>query len=375
MGTDFIETDSAVLYDQIITAMEKAVGEPLYPGDERRIFSEALVALVVSIYNDVNEACRNKMLAYASGEILDALGERTNTRRLEASRAGTVIRFSMNSALNKDILIPVGTRVTPDSNIYFETMQTAVIEAGSKYVDIPSKSETAGTRGNGWAAGTINQLVDIVQYIDNVTNTTESSGGSDGESYTQEGDNSYRERIRLSVAKFTTAGPKESYRYYALSANSTIQDVVVTSPVPGKVLITAICKGGELPGETILQQIKDVCSADDVRPMTDLVVVSAPERIAYTLSFKYYTTAEDEKLCMEAIEGAGGAIDQYLDWQDTKLGRDVNPDKLRALCLSPTNGTGCIRLDITSPSRIVVPENKIAAHNMNISVSHEVVEE
>lgn len=371
----FIETDSAVLYDQIITAMESAVGEPLYPGDERRIYSEALVALIVSIYNNVNEACKNKMLAYASGEILDALGERTDTKRLDAACAVTTLRFSMNSAISTDVIIPAGTRVTPDSSIYFATVQTSVIAAGCKYADVMSKAETPGTDGNGYAAGTIRQMVDIVQYIDAVVNINESSGGDDGEPYTEDGDNNYRERIRLSPAKFTTAGPKESYRYYAMSANAAIQDVAITSPSPGEVLITPICKGGILPEESVLQQIKDICSADDVRPMTDLVLVSAPTQIAYELNFKYYTTLENEKSCVEAIEGTGGAIEQYLNWQDTKLGRDINPDRLRALCLNPEKGTGCVRLDVISPSRVVISETEIAAHNINIAVSHEVVEE
>ena len=372
---NFIETDTALLYDQMITAMESAVGEPLYPGDERRIFSEALVALIVSIYNDVNEACKNKMLAYASGEILDALGERTNTKRLEASCATVMLRFSMVSTLDTDIVIPKGTRVTPDSSVYFSTVDISSIKAGSKYVDVLAKADTPGADCNGYAAGSIKQMVDMIQYIDSVVNIDESAGGDDGEPYTEEGDNNYRERIKLSVTKYTTAGSKESYRYYALSANASIKDVAVTSPSPGTVLITPICKGGTLPGEEILKQIKDICSADDVRPMTDQVLVQAPTPIQYTINFKYYTTSEDEKACIEAIEGEGGAIEQYTAWQDTKLGRDINPDKLRALCLNPPNGIGCIRLDIISPERIVVSENEIAMHNVDIVVTHEVVEE
>lgn len=36
-------TDASTLYKTIITELEKGAGEPLYPGDERRIFGEALV--------------------------------------------------------------------------------------------------------------------------------------------------------------------------------------------------------------------------------------------------------------------------------------------------------------------------------------------
>ena len=72
----FIETDSEKLYNTVITTLEKSVGEPLYPGDERRIFGDAIVAVVLAVYSRANDACKQKMLRYARGEVLDALGER-----------------------------------------------------------------------------------------------------------------------------------------------------------------------------------------------------------------------------------------------------------------------------------------------------------
>ena len=45
----FIETNSERIYNTVITSLEKSVGEPLYPGDERRIFGDALVAVVLAI--------------------------------------------------------------------------------------------------------------------------------------------------------------------------------------------------------------------------------------------------------------------------------------------------------------------------------------
>lgn len=63
----FLETDSNRIYEDVISALEESVREPLYPGDERRIFGDALVALFVSVYNKANDACKQKMLQYARG--------------------------------------------------------------------------------------------------------------------------------------------------------------------------------------------------------------------------------------------------------------------------------------------------------------------
>ncbi|MDD3139622.1 MAG: baseplate J/gp47 family protein [Lachnospiraceae bacterium] len=370
----FIETDSSELYSDIISKLEQAVGEPLYPGDERRIFGEGLVMLVVGIFNTVNEAAKAKMLKYASGIVLDALGERTNTIRIEATSAVTTMRFSIVSPISNNIIIPVGTRVTPDNEIYFATKDIAVIEAGNTYVDVEAKAELPGDSGNRYVIGVINQLVDLIPNIDEVKNTVASHGGDDGEPYTEDGDNNYRERIRLSATKFTTAGPKNSYKYYALSADSTIEDVAITSPSAGTVLITPICQNGVLPSSEVLQKVLAICSADNVRPMTDQVIVMAPETVNYDISIKYYTTEVDEQKCVETIEGAGGAVEQYKSWQDSILGRDINPDKLRALLLVPSNGTGAIRVDMTAPVRTVVDQTKIAKCG-TVTITHEVVEE
>ena len=72
---NFITIDSSEIYDTIITALENGCSDELYPGDERRIFGEALVAVIVATFNSVNDACRQRLLRYARGEVLDALGE------------------------------------------------------------------------------------------------------------------------------------------------------------------------------------------------------------------------------------------------------------------------------------------------------------
>ena len=46
---EFITTDAELIRDEIITELESSFGGPLYPGDERRMYAEALVAVFVSM--------------------------------------------------------------------------------------------------------------------------------------------------------------------------------------------------------------------------------------------------------------------------------------------------------------------------------------
>lgn len=224
MSNEFITTDAALIYEEVITTLEAGVSEPLYPGDERRIFGEALVPLFVAFYNAMNDAARQKMLRWARGEVLDALGERVGVERMTPTEASTVMRFSMNSAIEENVIIPEGTRVTSDNTRYFSTTKTAVIEAGELFVDVEAVSEGGGTMYNGIAIGSVNVLVDLIAFIDNVSNIEVTAGGAD-----EEDDDNLRERIRVAPSKLSTAGPVNGYRYWAMSADTSIADVCVKS--------------------------------------------------------------------------------------------------------------------------------------------------
>ena len=92
---NFIETSAAEVSSDVLEQLENGVNEPLYPGDERRIFGEALSQVIVAVYNSVNDACRQKMLRYARNEVLDALGENRDVTRLDPTYATTTLRFSI----------------------------------------------------------------------------------------------------------------------------------------------------------------------------------------------------------------------------------------------------------------------------------------
>lgn len=64
---NFVETNAAEIWQIVLEELENGVNDPLYPGDERRIFGESMVPVIVAVYNTVNDACRQRMLRYARG--------------------------------------------------------------------------------------------------------------------------------------------------------------------------------------------------------------------------------------------------------------------------------------------------------------------
>ena len=367
---DFVETDSAKLYTMIIGSLMDSCDDALYPGDERRIFGEAIVALFVSLFSEFNDKMKQRTLQYARGTVLDAIGDRYNVVRVEPTSATATFRFSVSDLQSDNIIIPAGTRITADGAVYFSTIETVVLAAGDEYVDVVASCSEGGSAYNGLAAGSIATLVDLIPYVSSASNITATSGGADGEPYTEAGDDSFRERIRLAPAAMSTAGPESAYRYFVMSADPDIIDVAIICPEdqPNVVNIYPLMTGGAIPTVAVLAKILDAMR-DDVRPMTDNVKAIAPTAAAYEVEIKYYTTKDTEASTIQAIEGEGGAIDQYLAWQSAALGRDINPDELRYYLRQ----AGAFRVDIIKPSYTELSKMQVAKLSGTPIVSHEVV--
>lgn len=371
---NFVDVDSAKIYTTIISSLMDECDEALYPGDERRIFGEALVPVFVSLFSLFNDKAKERTLRYARGAVLDAIGERYGVKRADPTSAYATFRFVASAAQSENIIIPAGTRITTDGSVYFATQETATLAAGALYVDLLGVCTNGGAAYNGYTVGAIGTLVDLIPYITKASNITESTGGNDGEPDTTEGNEHYRERIRLSPAALSTAGSENGYRFFAMSADPDIVDVVVVCPEdePNTVNLYPLMKGGALPDETILQKVLDAVT-DDVRPMTDKVQALPPEPVDYAVEIKYYCTQEDEAATIQAIEGEGGAIDQYNEWQTAALARDINPDQLRRFILAPASGVGALRVDVIKPSFADLSKTQVARLSGVPVVTREVV--
>ena len=373
---DFVTTDAAQIYTAIIGTLMDEVGEPLYPGDERRIFGEALVAVLVALYNEFNDKMKQRTLQYARGPVLDAIGGRYSLTRAQPSHASAMFRFSVEVAQPQNIIIDAGTRITTDGSVYFATDQIAVLQAGKLSVDVQATCTEGGSAYNGFTTGTINTLVDLIPYISSAVNITTSVGGDDGEPYTEDGDNKFKERIRLAPATLSTAGPESGYRYFALAADPRIIDVAIDNPEANVIKIYPLLAEGELPDEKILQKVEASCSGDKVRPMTDQVEALAPTAVQYDIEIKYYCTQDNEADTVKAVEAAGGAIERYNAWQTGALDRDINPDQLRRFVLCPDWESGLVgadRVDVVKPVYTEIGKHQVAKFSGSLTVTHEVV--
>ena len=82
------------------------------------------------------------------------------------------------------------------------------------------------------------------------------------------------------------------------------------------------------------------------RPLTDYVISGDPEEVPYNIDLTYYLTRDGSISASEAQSGVNEAVQRYIRWQSGKMGRDINPDRLRYLLLS----AGIKRVDLKQPA-------------------------
>lgn len=370
-------SDTQEISDLVLTNLTDQVEEILYPGDERRIFADAFVFVVSMLFTTLNDQARQRFLRYARGDVLDAIAWPKGLERLPATAATDMVQFTLSAEQNRNIFIPAGTRVTPDGLIFFETVESLTIPAGTLTGEVKIESQELGSEFNEIEAGSINTLVDPIEFIDSVTNLYGTDGGDDGEQDDEEGNDHFRERIRLADAVEGASGTEDSIISKVLGADVSIIDAALTSPLPYEIVIYPLLENGELPDQDLLDKVNAVFNRTDkkTRLLTDVVKVESPEQVEYGINIKYYTTVENEKAAVNLVEREGGLIDAYIAWQCEKLGRDINPDALRRELLQSTEELGVLveRVEIQSPVYTELKVNQVAKFSGNLQVSHEVV--
>jgi len=360
MDIKFVETDATYWEGVLIDAYENITQRPLYPADPERLLINLQTYASTLLAIAINETAKQNLLAFATGPYLDALAQFYGIQRLPARKAQTILRFSLSEPLNFDVVIPAGTRVSAGGDLYFATLQEAKIPAGSLFVDVLAECSEAGTKGNGFSPGQIKDLMDPLPYVDSVSNITMSLYGAD-----EEDDERFRERIRLSIERFTNAGSKQAYIYHTLSAHQDIEDVEVYSPAPGQVKVIFTMKGGNIPDASMLSLVRDYLSSERVRPLTDQVLVSAPEIVYYDIDLTFYANKKDASKLSFIQSAVEKAVNDFIAWTKSKIGRDILPEELIRL----VKQAGAYRVDLALPTKHELTIEQIA-HAQNVTVRY-----
>lgn len=338
----FVNTDTETLVTDLIAGYEQLTKTTVRPASPEKLFIQWVASIILQERVMNNYTGNQNIPSRAVGAALDSLGELFHEQeRPQAQAAVCTVRFYISEALETAILIPSGSRVTDNNrDLFWETFSDVYVPIGATYVDAQVRCQTPGMIGNGYAVGQINTMVDVYDYYSACENITISDGGSDAAT-----DEEYYELMRQSMDGYSCAGSMGGYEYFAKRVSTEIADVRANSPSPCRANIYVVMQDGSIASEEIKAAVQEACSKEYVRPMCDFVTVADPETVPFDIDFTYYIQSDAALSATEIQQKVAAAVQQYVDWQCVKFGRDILPDKLREYL----NECGIKRISLNSP--------------------------
>jgi len=337
---NFATADPQQMAVEVVGTVERLLGRTLERADPLRIFLRGVEAIIIQQRLLIDQTAKMNLLAYSTGDYLDHLGALVGCDRLGASSAVTTVEITLSAARNVTTVINKQTRITAGDDVYFELEDDVIFLSGETVKTAKATCTVTGTVGNGYAAGELSRIVDPQPFLQSITNTTTSEGGADVED-----DDSYRERIHAAPEAFSCAGSEGAYIYHAKSVSALIGDVAVDSDLAGNVQIYLLLKDGSVPGEEMIQVVTEYLSGETIRPLTDNLSVLPPVLVEYDLDVRYWIAQSDSAVSASIQAKAAQAINEYIEWQRGKLGRDINPSEL----IYRLKAAGVKRVEVTAP--------------------------
>lgn len=345
----FVDNDVNAIVEEMVAFYESATGRVLQPAQIERLLINGFAYRESLLRAAIQDAAVQNLVDFARAPVLDYLGALVGVTRLPASSAECTLEFTLVNG-HTGVTVPAGTRVqSTDGKVVFVTSEALNVISGDTSASVSAICQTAGTTGNGYAVGTISDLLDPQAFIVSVENTDQSAAGSDAET-----DDELRERIKLAPGSFSNAGSSGAYKYWAKSANPSIIDVAVSSPTPGTVLILPLMSDGSITPQAVLDDVYAACNDEKIRPLTDTVLVEYPTRIDFTLNIKLtlYDTA-DGATVTDAVEEA---LDAFLLAKRQTLGQDIVGTQVIKTC----HVDGVYEVDLTTFTDISVADGEFA---------------
>lgn len=180
-----------------------------------------------------------------------------------------------------------------------------------------------------------------------------------------ESDEELRRRILLAPHSFSVAGPEMAYVYHAMAASGDVLHASATSPTPGQVVVSILSRSGDgtAPPET-LAAVEAVLTDDNVRPLTDEVIVQSAEILEFEIEANLWLYAgPDPDLILDTANAALAAMLA----RRRRLGADMTPSAI----VAALHVGGVQRVELVSPAARIIctPLQAAFADSIDVTVA------
>lgn len=333
------------IYQEMLAAFTERSGVELLAAGDLALRLYAMAAQVHSLWLQADWTQRQCFPRTAQGEYLDLHAEMRGLARRTATKAVGTLRFSVDSARESDLSIPAGTVCMTSGLIRFETIEPAVLAAGSFLVDVPAQAIETGSVCN-VAAGTVTTMSVAPVGVARCTNPEAFSGGLDGED-----DESLRTRVLDSYKRLPNGANAAFYEQGALSFEQVAAAAVLPRNRGVGTVDVIIASHAGMPDTDLLAQVQ--AYFEERREIAVDVNTLAPNELPVNISIAVTAAAGYEPAAVAAA--AEEALRGYFDGK--LLGQDILRAKLGNLVYAVE---GVENYEITAPqSDVTVAQNEL----------------
>ncbi len=172
-----------------------------------------------------------------------------------------------------------------------------------------------------------------------------------------------RERAQVAFEGFSTAGSQGAYIFHALSASAEVKDVSVFSDTPGAVEVRILSVGSDgAADQSLLETVQEALNDNDVRPITDEVVVGSANIIAYTVNARLVLYSDVDNQAV--LDSAQAALETYMSSLHV-FGADVTVAGLFSVLFQP----GVQNVELTEPISDILVDKASAAYASVVAIN------
>lgn len=277
MSLDLINISPSEILDLLKKAYYDQTGDTIQIGSHAFASSAAQSYAWSVLLNNINNATQNRFIDYANGQYLDAMAANYGiTERPKGYHSSARFHITL---INDGVVIPANALIIQDDSGNQFTNKYKFLASAAHGTNHPVLiAVEPGSKYNGIPSGEIKNIVQGDLYISAAENESMTSGGTDGFSYTQEGDDLYREWLKTEIQSFSGAGTYQAYEARAKNADSRVLGVYVLRQddpgyQKGKVQIYIYTNTDYDLDSQVLDIVQASCGDPAFRPIGDLVEV------------------------------------------------------------------------------------------------------
>lgn len=180
-----------------------------------------------------------------------------------------------------------------------------------------------------------------------------------GAAAVMESDEDLRRRVLLAPDSYSVAGPASAYVFHALSANADVLDASAISPRPGEVTVSILSRMGDgTAPPALLAAVRALLAGDEVRPLTDRVMVQSAELVAFDVMAQLTLyPGPDAQLILAT---ATTALEQLLA-TNRRLGRNIS----RSAMVAALHVGGVQNVNLVEPvADLLIEQTQVPAVGM-----------